>query len=127
MSSKSSLGRSIKIGPLKTKYGSVLGYAKVIADRWVRVDKWLVDQTGQHFVGEEMKKIISQSEGVDLTAPRKEEIANFVKRQMIRGQILLPYDSQLIDSLNSVRTEFTKDGRLHLMEPDDSTGKRDLF
>ncbi|MBI2126098.1 MAG: hypothetical protein HYU02_02120, partial [Thaumarchaeota archaeon] len=66
--------------PLDTSYASVIGYMKVLNERWNSFSKWFVDATGVgDYVVEEINNLGLNVEGITFTLPRKEELAMNMK------------------------------------------------
>ncbi|RJS76249.1 hypothetical protein CW667_05695 [Candidatus Bathyarchaeota archaeon] len=105
--------------PLQTPYASVIGYVKTIRDRWQTINKILVDMTGVgDYIVEDMKNAgISQTEGVKFTQETKEQLATFLKQNMINKHLKIPYDPELIAELNIERFELTKEGKIRFSHP----------
>ena len=105
--------------PLQTPYASVIGYVKTIRDRWQTINKILVDMTGVgDYIVEDMKNAgISQTEGVKFTQETKEQLATFLKQNMINKRLKIPYDPELIAELNIERFELTKEGKIRFSHP----------
>ncbi len=133
--------RHVKVWPLETPYSAIVGYVKVLSERWRLSYKILVDQTGVgEYVAEDMLNVqIPNLEGVILTAPKKVEIANYLKQKMQEGckqdskgkwsgtsRLHIPYseDSELIRrivaELNTEKYMLTKDGSIKFYHPDNT-------
>lgn len=133
--------RHVKIWPLETPYSAVIGYVKVLSERWRSPYKILVDQTGVgEYVAEDMLNVhIPNLEGVILTGPKKAEIAIYLKQKMQEGckqdsrgkwtgtsRLHIPYpeDSELtrrlIAELNVEKYTLAKDGSLKFYHPDNT-------
>jgi len=112
--------------PLKTPYANVIGYIKILRDRWSRISKILVDMTGVgEYIVEDMRNAgISQTEGIKFTQELKAEMAQWLKQCMIEGRLRIPYDPDLIAELNIERFELTKDGKIRLSHPEGSHDDR---
>ena len=106
--------------PLETAYASVIGYVKTICDRYNYVNTVCVDQTGVgEYITEDMVRAgITNTTGVTLTLPRKQEILGILKQKMQLGQIKIPYDADLIAEINIEKFELTKDGQIKFSHPE---------
>jgi len=106
--------------PLGTPYASVVGYIKLLQERWITIRRVFVDQTGvgEPIVEEMMRGGIRGVEGVKFTEPRKEEMATLLKQTMLEGLLRLPYDRDIIAELNVERFEITKSGRIKFSHPE---------
>jgi len=113
--------RHVKVFDLETPYASVIGYVKVLSERWRSAIRVFVDQTGVgEYIVEDMKRagIDAQIEGVLLSLPAKEEICSYLKQKMQNKQFSLYYDNDIISNLNTETFELTKDGRIHYAHPE---------
>jgi len=99
---------------------SVIGYAKVLSERWTTVHAVYVDNTkhGDYIVEDMRAAGLGQAEGVHFTQGAKQEMAQLVKQRMQEGLLRLPYDRDLLDELNVERYELTKTGRIAFSHPD---------
>jgi len=125
--------RHVKIWPLETPYSAVIGYVKVLSERFRTPYKILVDQTGVgEYVAEDMLNVgIPNLEGIVLTGPKKLEIASYLKQKMQENckqdskgkwsgtsRLHIPYleDNELtkriIAELNVEKYTLTKDGNI---------------
>jgi len=117
--------RHLKMFPLGTDYTAVIGYVKLLYDRWQSFSKIRVDATNQDYIVEEMKKGgIDCVEGVRFTAPRKQEMATILKQRMSTQQFLYPnhtwerpYRSEFVSELHVERFELRKDGSIAYNHP----------
>lgn len=116
--------RHVHVFPLETPYASVIGYVKVLSERWRSLYKVCVDQTGSEYVVEDMGNAnIPNIEGIMLSLPKKEEIAGYLRQRMVdekKGRLHLYYDGQVLAQLNVERYELTKDGHVRLFHPEGS-------
>lgn len=68
---------------LGTPYASVIGYLKVLNDRFQRIHQNLVDQTGVgDAVVEEAQRSVPNLEGIMLSAPAKTDVFTHLKMMM---------------------------------------------
>jgi phage FluMu gp28-like protein len=117
--------RHVKIFPLGTDYTAVIGYIKVLCDRWQTFSKIRIDATNQDYLVEEMKKGgVDCAEGVRFSAPRKQEMATLLKQRMSTGQFLYPnhtwerpYRGEFVSELHVERFELRKDGTIAFNHP----------
>ena len=123
--------RFLKIWRTATPYGSVIGYVKMLQDRWGGFGKIKVDQTGiGEYVVEDMKKGgIQNVEGVFFSPQRKQEMASQLKEGMMSEQYFFPhfswekpYPSDYVTELNRERFQLNKDGTFAFSHP---TGTHD--
>jgi len=121
--------RHVKVWPLETKYASVIGYVKTVADRWQQFEKIRCDITGvgNYIVEDMINGGIENVEGVSFTHPRKQEMASLLKQRMLNGSYAYPYtDIQISPSkklnysveLNVERFELRKDGTYRFFHPE---------
>lgn len=110
--------------PLNTQYASVIGYVKTISDRWQKISKILVDQSGVgDYITEDMQNTgLDNIEGVKFTQESKTEMAQHLKQALGEKRLLIPYDSELIAELNVENYALCKDGKIRLSHP---TGTHD--
>ncbi len=107
-----------KVFDFDTPYGVVLGYAKVLNERWHTFAKWLGDQTGVgEYIIEDGKKLVRTLEGVTLSSPMEHEVISYVRQQYLDHKVLLPYDQWLLEELNRQRIELTKEGKEKYPKP----------
>jgi len=113
--------------PLKTSYGSVIGYVKTLCDRWRHVLKVFVDQSGVgDYIVEDMKAAgVPNVEGVNFTLPVKEKIATNLKQRMVDGVLKIyyipvrkPSDVDLTAELHVERFELQKTGGIVFSHPE---------
>ena len=99
---------------------SVIGYAKVLSERWMTVHAVYVDNTkhGDYIVEDMRAAGLGQAEGVHFTQAAKQEMAQLVKQRMQEELLKIPYDRDLLDELNVERYEHTKTGRIAFSHPD---------
>jgi phage FluMu gp28-like protein len=114
---------------LNTPYAYIIGYVKAL-NQQMPLRRLLIDQTG---VGEPVVEDFKSTatvaaEGVTLTAQSKAEIANYLKLQLERKQIILPFgareqkslERRLITQLNEQQYSFTKAGQIQFSHPQGS-------
>ena len=118
--------RSLKIWPLETPYSSIIGYVKLLQDKWENFIKIRADQTGiGDYIVEDMKNSgINNVEGVTFSLPRKQEMASLLKQRMLEGKFYYPYvtwerpySGQFVAELNVERFELRKDGSIAFNHP----------
>jgi phage FluMu gp28-like protein len=121
--------RHLKIFHQPTKYAHVLGYLKMLQDRWSEIQKIRVDFTkeGPSIISDMENAGIRKAEGVNFSLPRKSEMAGLLKQRMMNGQVYYPhltwekpYRSDLCSELNVERFELRKDGAIALSHPSGS-------
>jgi phage FluMu gp28-like protein len=121
--------RHIKVWPLGTKYASVIGYVKALADRWPTFEKIRCDITGVgNYIVEDMKNGgMENVEGVTFSHPRKQEMASLLKQRMLNSAYAYPYADIHVSpakrlnysvELNVERFEFRKDGTYKYYHPE---------
>ncbi len=123
--------RHLKIFQQPTIYAAVLGYTKVLQDRWGGFERIRVDFTreGPSFIADMESAGISGAEGVTFSVPRKSEMAGLLKQRMLSKQFFYPllswerpYRGELCVELNTERYDLRKDGNIGFSHP---TGTHD--
>lgn len=118
--------RHLKIFTQGTKLAHVLGYAKMLQDRWGGFAKFRVDFTkeGPFLISDMEDAGIRNAEGVHFTVPRKSEMANLLKQRMSNQRFFYPlltwdkpYRGDVCTELNVEKYELRKDGTLMLSHP----------
>ncbi len=104
---------------LGTEYGSVLGYLRVLNERLQTVHTIQIDQTGvgDVFVEETVRSGLKNAQGIMLSLPMKQQILVYMKKRMEEGKLLIPYDAELINEINSERFQLTKTGQMQFSHP----------
>lgn len=123
--------RHLKVFSQPTKYANVLGYVKVLQDRWGGFEKVRVDFTkeGPSIISDMVDAGIRNAEGVNFSVPRKSEMANLLKQRMSDQRFFFPlltwekpYRGDICTELNIERYQLRKDGAIALNHP---TGTHD--
>ena len=118
--------RYLKIWPKDTPYASIIGFIKVLSDRWNSIIKIRVDQTGVgDYIVEDMKNGgLTNVEGVNFSLPRKQEMASLLKQRMRNNRFFYPYmtwerpyQGEYVAELNVERFELRKDGSIAFNHP----------
>ncbi len=118
--------RFLKIFAQPTKYAHVLGYLKMLQDRWGGFSKIRVDITkdGPSLISDMEDAGITNAEGVNFSVPRKSEMANLLKQRMTNGQLFFPlitwekpYRGDICSELNVEKFELRKDGTIGFSHP----------
>lgn len=111
----------LKVFPLGTDYtgqSGVIGFVNVLNQKLRTIHKILIDQTGVgESLVEEARKSLSNSEGIVLSAPAKQDIMNYLKLVMQQKRLLIPYQLELANELNTERFELTKAGQIQFSHP----------
>lgn len=121
--------RHVKVWPLDTKYATVIGYVKTLADRWTGFAKIRADITGvgNYIVEDMINGGIENVEGVTFSHPRKQEMASLLKQRMLNGGYAYPYAEIQVSptkklnylvELNVERFELRKDGTYSFYHPE---------
>jgi phage FluMu gp28-like protein len=123
--------RHLKIFQQPTLYASVMGYLKVLQDRWGGFQRLRVDFTreGPSIIADMESAGIRNVEGVNFSVPRKSEMASLLKQRMANHQFFYPmlqwrrpYRGELCTELNTERYSLNKDGTISYHHP---TGTHD--
>ena len=118
--------RHVKIFKQPTLYSSVLGYLKVLQDRWGGFQKIRVDFTreGPSIIADMTTAGIDNAEGVNFSVPRKSEMASLLKQRMGNQQFFYPllhwekpYSGDITTELNVERYDLRKDGAIGFSHP----------
>jgi len=104
---------------LGTEYGVVLGYVKLLQRSLQIVRRVYIDQTGvgEFFVEQSRKEGVKDVKGVILSLPEKENVMVCMKRKMEKGELRIPYDSELINEINVERYEQTQTNQTKFSHP----------
>ena len=103
-----------------TSLASVIGYAKILSERWITVQAIYVDKTkhGDYIIQDMHEAGLTQAEGINFTRNTKQEMAQIMKQRMQEGILKIPYNRDLLDELNTERYELTKTGKITFSHPD---------
>jgi hypothetical protein len=123
--------RHLKIFQQPTLYATVLGYLKMLQDRWGGFEKIRVDFTREDpsFIADMENAGIDNAEGVCFSVPRKSEMAGLLKQRMANHRFFYPllswerpYRGEICTELNVERYELRRDGTIGFSHP---TGTHD--
>jgi phage FluMu gp28-like protein len=118
--------RHLKIFQQPTLYATVLGYLKMLQDRWGGFEKIRVDFTreGPSIIKDMEVAGINNAEGVNFSVPRKSEMASLLKQRMSSQKLFYPllnwerpYRGDICTELNVERFELRKDGNIGYSHP----------
>ncbi len=118
--------RFLKIFHQPTTYAHVLGFIKLVQDRFGGFDKIRVDYTreGPSIINEMVNSGIDNAEGVNFSVPRKSEIASLLKQRMSNDKFFYPplswekpYRGDICTELNVERYDLRKDGNIGYSYP----------
>lgn len=118
--------RLVKIFPQPTTYARVLGFVKLLQDRWGGFEKIRVDFTreGPSIIADMESAGIDNAEGVNFSVPRKSEMASLLKQRMSNHRLYYPllswerpYKGDLCSELNVERFDLRKDGQIGYSHP----------
>ncbi len=118
--------RFLKIFPQPTTYAHVLGFVKLLQDRWGDFGKIRVDFTreGPSIIADMQNAGINNAEGVNFSVPRKSEIASLLKQRMANHRLYFPllswerpYRGDICTELNVERYDLRKDGNIGFSHP----------
>jgi phage FluMu gp28-like protein len=120
--------RHWKVFPLETKYATVIGYIKTLADRWKHIEHIRIDTTGVgEYITEDMKNAgIENIEPITFTATRKQELASILKQRMLNNTYKFPFIElrlsptvtlSYVAELNIERFNLHKDGTIGFSHP----------
>jgi hypothetical protein len=113
--------RHLKIFHQPTLYASVMGYVKVLQDRWGSFQRLRLDNTreGPSIIADMETAGIRNDEGVNFSVPRKSEMASLLKQRMANRQFFYPmlswqrpYRGELCTELNVERYSLNKGGTI---------------
>ena len=102
-----------------TSLASVIGYAKILSERWRTIQAVYVDKTkhGDYIIQDMHEAGLRQAEGINFTQNTKQEMAQLMKQRMREGILKIPFDRDLLDELNTERFELTKTGKITFSHP----------
>jgi phage FluMu gp28-like protein len=118
--------RFLKIFHQPTTYAHVLGFIKIVQDRWGSFEKIRVDYTreGPSIIADMENAGIENAEGVTFSVPRKSEMASLIKQRMSNGKFFYPllnwerpYRGDICTELNVERYDLRKDGTIGYSHP----------
>ena len=118
--------RFLKIFHQPTTYAHVLGFIKLVQDRWGSFEKIRVDYTreGPSIIADMVNAGIENAEGVTFSVPRKSEMASLMKQRMSNRQFFYPllnwerpYRGDVCTELNVERYDLRKDGNIGFSHP----------
>jgi phage FluMu gp28-like protein len=118
--------RHLKIFQQPTLYATVLGYLKMLQDRWGGFQKIRVDFTreGPSIIADMTAAGIDNAEGVNFSVPRKSEMASLLKQRMSNHKFFYPMLSwerpcrgDICTELNVERYDLRKDGAIGFSHP----------
>lgn len=118
--------RFLKIFHQPTTYAHVLGFIKLVQDRWGSFEKIRVDYTreGPSIIADMVNAGIDNAEGVTFSVPRKSEMAGLMKQRMANRQFFYPllnwerpYRGDVCTELNVERYDLRKDGNIGFSHP----------
>ncbi len=118
--------RFLKIFPQPTTYAHVLGFVKLLQDRWGDFVKIRIDFTreGPSIIADMQNAGINNAEGVNFSVPRKSEIASLLKQRMASHNLYFPllswerpYRGDICTELNVERYDLRKDGNIGFSHP----------
>jgi phage FluMu gp28-like protein len=103
-----------------TSIASVIGYAKILTERWSRIIATYVDKTkhGDYVVNDFQEAGVARPTGINFTQDTKQEMAQILKQRMTEGILQLPFDRDTLDELNIEKYELTKTGRITFSHPE---------
>jgi phage FluMu gp28-like protein len=103
-----------------TSLASVIGYAKLLSERWDRIHATYIDSTKHgDYIVEDMKGAgVANPKGIFFTVKSKQEMAQILRQRMSGGGLRIPYDRDLLDELNVENYQLTKTGRITYSHPD---------
>lgn len=103
-----------------TSLASVIGYAKLLSERWDRIHATYIDSTkhGDYIVEDMRGAGVANPKGVFFTVKSKQEMAQILRQRMTRGELRIPYDRDLLDELNTENYQLTKTGRITFSHPE---------
>ena len=103
-----------------TSIASVIGYAKVLTERWRRVVATYIDKTkhGDYIVKDFEEAGIAKPIGINFTQDTKQEMAQILKQRMIEDKFRVPFDRDNVDELNVEKYELTKTGKITFSHPE---------
>jgi len=103
---------------LGTEYGVVLAQVKLLERALQTVKRVYIDQTGVgEFFVEQSRKEVKNVKGIMLSLQEKQNVMVCMKRTMEKGQLRIPYDSELINEINVERYEQTQTGQTKFSHP----------
>ncbi len=110
----------LKRFPLMSEYASVLGYLKLLNQRFQDLRRILIDQTGvgDVFVEEAVKSGLKNARGVMLSLTEKQDIMVYLKQRMEDGRVHIPFDRELINEMNLEQYEVTETGQVKYSHPE---------
>ena len=99
---------------------SVIGYAKLLSERWDRIHATYVDSTkhGDYIVEDMRQAGVVNPKGIVFTVNSKQEMAQILRQRMTREQLQIPYDRDLLDELNTEKYQLIKTGRITYSHPE---------
>ncbi len=103
---------------LGTEYGVVLAHVKLLERALQTVKRVYIDQTGVgEFFVEQSRKEVKNVKGIMLSLQEKQNVMVCMKRTMEKGQLHIPYDSELINEINVERYEQTQTDQTKFSHP----------
>jgi phage FluMu gp28-like protein len=118
--------RHIQIFKQPTTYASVMGYIKLLQDKWDGFQKIRVDTTreGPSIIKDMENAGIQNVEGVIFSVPRKSEMASLLRQRMANKKFYFPlihwespYRGDICNELNVERFDQRKDGTYGFSHP----------
>lgn len=111
--------RHVHVFPIGTEYGGVIGYIKILSERWRVTVRTCVDVTREEHVLEDLQKVITACEvdGVIFSVKNKHEMASYLKQKMLKKQFKMYYNLDIIANLNIENFELTKTGETIFSHP----------
>jgi phage FluMu gp28-like protein len=118
--------RHLKIFQQPTLYATVLGYLKMLQDRWGGFQKIRIDFTreGPSIIADMTTAGIDNAEGVNFSVPRKSEMASLLKQRMSNHKFFYPLlnwerpcRGDICTELNVERYDLRKDGAIGFSHP----------
>jgi len=109
-----------------TSIASVIGYIKVLAGRWERVESIYVDKTkhGDYVIQDMHEAGLRQAQGVTFTQDSKQEMAQLLRQRMQEDLLKMPFHRDTLDELNTEKYELTKTGRIAFSHPENTHDDR---
>ncbi len=100
--------------PLKEELGTVLGYIKILSQKWQSIGAVYVDNTKHgKYILSDMKEVgIPNPIGVNFSTDSKQEMAQIMRDRLADGKLRMPYDRSLLNELNVEQYQLTKTGKI---------------